>query len=101
MTRPAHDPERDVTLLMMVRLMPEADFQALCNSVLKGEPFTQGSTLDGDEYSNRSEPLRTAANRDGLLKCLVCGSPGPLWEGSTIGACRACIDDTVWALYGP
>lgn len=113
----ASDPLRTVTTLMMVREMPEADFNTLCESLLD----TKGLALDPEtilDVTGRSETLRDVVGPRETIgdavsphgtSCALCG--GPLGEVTAITeatvqatgmlACKACIDTALAVLFGP
>jgi hypothetical protein len=103
MTSQDHDPVRDLTLLMMVRLMPEDDFLRLCEIVRKGGN-TQGFTLDRDSYCK----LLQAPDSSCKFVCDCCGEPitaspetANFLAATDIPACKACIDEALAAIFGP
>jgi hypothetical protein len=97
-------PIRDVTLLMMVRYMPDEDFLALCHDVMDTGLAAQGFTPDAFTRvatgSHGEPPCDTP--------CRICGGevkPEPLERKAKalagMDVCKACIDQTVAALFGP
>ena len=94
------NPVRDVTLLMMVRHMPDEDFMALCHRLMNTDIASQGFTLGGAALHGSSRQVAAV--------CGVCDGPvedGRLAEVSreTVGmpVCKACIDRTLGTLFGP
>lgn len=87
---------RDVTLLMMVRYMPDEDFNSLCEQAL-----SSGATARQDA-AGRGEA------RQGDTTCMVCSEafePSPLTEAAQascgVQACKPCIDHMLAAIFGP
>jgi hypothetical protein len=104
MSEAATDPVRDVTLLMLVRVMPETDFQRLCEVVLNGDANTSTLTAGGETCLDAGGRLRTLLD----TLCACCGQVAeddPLnlacVKATGVRACKACIDDALGAIFGP
>ena len=102
MTDAVHDPVRDVTLLMMVRLMPDDDFNRLCETICPGSN-TKGSTLDGGRCSVTLGHSRS----DTETRCDCCGAEiervpetDNFAEATGLPACKACVDAALGAFFG-
>jgi hypothetical protein len=90
---------RNVTVLMMIRAMPEADFRQLCDLVL----------CDDTNITTVSNNAREDSNPEPLV-CELCGLPiedadaMPLIEackrGCGVQACKACIDLALAHIFG-
>jgi hypothetical protein len=96
----ADDPIRDVTRLMMVRHMPDDDFMALCNAVLK----SKGSALDADEDMGHYGTPRDVMGQHGTV-CSICGEAAPeaaltsrVEALAGLTACKRCIDAALLGL---
>jgi hypothetical protein len=109
MPGPTDEAVRDVTLLMMVRVMPDADFRRMCDGILKGDPSTSVARLGCGEYLNPGELKRTEANvGERLRPCDCCGGPVVV-DGATYAceaasgllACKTCIDGALFTFFGP
>lgn len=93
MPRPVDDAVRDVTLLMMVRYMPEDDFLRLCDGILP-VANTAAILTPPDTLGHLLTPPDTQA--DGP-SCESCGDP--VEAGALI--CKACLDEALWQVFGP
>jgi hypothetical protein len=100
MPRAAIQAMRDVTMLMMVRHMPDDDFTFLCESLLGTATDGSGVDLRGTTtMDNHGQPL---------TPCDVCGQQieaNPLTDAlrdhTGTEACRACINEALGLLFGP
>jgi hypothetical protein len=107
MAKPVSQQERDVTLLMMVRLMPEPDFRSLCDDILHGGPVTCNATHYGPEYCDGVRRAATACDAVRQV-CGECGGPVVLEPlvvacAASVGvlACKGCIDEALAGVFGP
>jgi hypothetical protein len=96
------DPVRDVTVLMMVRHMPDEDFLSLCEVVLNADPDTLGSGEISAEAATVLDAMRRHAP-----KCDVCGELAPqsaltikVKALAGVTACKRCVDDALGSLFG-
>jgi hypothetical protein len=92
------DPLRDVTVLVMLRMMPENDFVRLCESILHAKNYSQA-------LGDNSETSRDIMRRVEIV-CDICGAPLrqskiTLTSGRTLGvnACKRCTEGLVGALF--
>ena len=99
-----HDPVRDVTMLMMVRHMPDEDFRQLCNKAMEDPTNT---LVPFPNIATRCDALRHHATRcDSFCDC--CAEPiradaltAAFVQATGIPACKACIDEALFAIFGP
>jgi hypothetical protein len=97
------DPVRDVTLLMMVREMPQEDFHQLCENVLRGNVTTQLMTYGSGEHLDALGQYGTHGT-----VCELCAEPvetdplnAAMRDATGMAACKACIDEALGQLFGP
>jgi hypothetical protein len=95
------DHVRDVTILMMIRHMPEDDFITLCERVLN----SQGFTLDSDETMQQLKTPTDAHGRPRTI-CMICGETAPRLPLTArvealagLTACKRCIDASLLGLF--
>lgn len=95
------DAVRDVTLLMMVRHMPEDNFMSLCERVLNAKGLTLGSD---ESLAHQRTSMDTGGHE--RTTCMICGETMPRLPLTTrveaiagLTACKRCVDAALMALF--